>query len=226
MKMRVLLMLLLLQTSFMAHAIEYAGHDPQKILTVSEQNGQRAYGLDMRYLDRMLQDLSQRAGHYPPSFDSAEEKQRVTHDLEVLSGMLNLLLKDGKPNPQILFRAAMTNRMAHNLDIPGSAEKAEQQFKMLLKEEPESPQGNYQFGVFLAETGRAKQSIPYLEKALAMGISEANYSLGMVYLSLGNKEEALSRLNLYSRTYPNDGSVKQIITAVESGQGVVKSRSP
>ncbi len=221
MKVLVTILLLLTLSIPMAYAAGYPGHDPQKILTVSENaSGQKAYGLDMRYLDRMLGDLSRHAGRYPPSFDSTEQKQRAIQDLHALSGMLGLLLKDGKPNPKILFRSAMANRMGHNLDIPGAAEKAEQQFQALLQIEPDAPQGNYQFGIFLAETGRVERSMPYLEKALALGLEETNYSLGMAYLGMGNKGEALARLNVYLKHMPNDNSVQKLIQVIEKGQDV------
>lgn len=221
MKVWVSLLLLLTLTSPMAYAIGYPGYDPQKILTVSENvSGQKVYGLDMRYLDRMLGDLSRHAGRYPPSFDSTEQKQRAVKDLKALSGMLGLLLKDGKPNPQILFRSAITNRMGHNLDIPGAAEKAEQQFQAFLQIEPDAPQGNYQFGIFLAETGRPERGLPYLEKALALGLEEANYSLGMAYLGMGNKQEAIVRLKAYLKERPNDKSALGLIKAIEAGRGI------
>lgn len=225
MKAWVSLFLLLTLTSPMAYAIGYPGHDPQRILTVSENtSGQKVYGLDMRYLDRMLGDLSRHAGRYPPSFDSPEQKQRAIQDLNALSGMLGLLLKDGKPNPQILFRSAITNRMGHNLDIPGAAEKAEQQFQELLQIEPDAPQGNYQFGIFLAETGRAERSIPYLEKALALGLEEANYSLAMAYLGMANEEDAVVKLKAYIKARPNDRSAQELTKAIEAGHDIRVNR--
>lgn len=221
MKVWAALLLLLTLTSPMAYAIGYPEYDPQRILTVSEDaSGQKIFGLDMRYLDRMLGDLSRHAGRYPPNFDSPGQKQRAIQDLNALSGMLGLLLKDGKPNPQILFRSAITNRMAHNLDISGASEKAGQQFQSLLLIEPNAPLGNFQYGVFLAETGSAERSIPFLEKALSLGVDEANYTLGMAHLSLGNKAEALSRLNAYSKSNPGDESVKELIKAIKSDQGI------
>lgn len=211
--------LVLALISSVTYAIEYPEHDPQRILTVSKNvSGQNVYGLDMRYLDRMLDDLSRHAGHYPPSFDSAEQKRRASQDLNVLLGMLDVLLKDKKLNLQILLRSAIANRMGHNLDIPGSAEKAEQQFQALLQAAPGSPQGNYQFGIFLAATGRLVQSVPYLEKSLAMGVEEANYSLGMAYLGTGNKQAALVRLREYLKIEPNDNSMRELIKTIELEQ--------
>ena len=217
MKTWIPLLLLLTLAAPMAHATGYPGYDPQRILTASENaSGQKTYGLDMRYLDRMLGDLARYAGHYPPSFESPEQKQRAIQDLNTLSGMLSMLLKEGKPNPQILFRSAIANRMGHNLDIPGAAEKAEQQFQALLQAEPDNRQGNYRLGVFLAETGRLERSIPYLEKALALGVEEANYSLAMVYLGMENKDDAIARLEEYLKARPNDKSAQELITAIKS----------
>jgi predicted Zn-dependent protease len=218
MKALACLVMLLTFTASVANAVEYSGYDPQRILTVSDNtSGQKVYGLDMLYLDRMLGDLSQHAGRYPPSFDSTEQKQRAVQDLNALSGMLDLLLKDGKPNPQILFRSAIANRMAHNLDISGAAENAEQQFQALLQVEPDAPQVNYQYGIFLAETGRVERSISYLEKALALGLEEANYSLGMAYLGVGNKAEAIARLNVYLKNKPSDSAIQKIIQGIHAG---------
>lgn len=219
MKIWVSLFLLMTLAAPVTYATGYPEHDPQKILTASENaSGQKTYGLDMRYLDRMLGDLSRHAGHYPPHFESPEQKQRAIQDLNALSGMLGMLLKEGKPNPQILFRSAIANRMGHNLDILGAAEKAEQQFQALLQAEPDNRQGNYQFGVFLAETGRPERSSPYLEKALALGVEEAHYSLAMIYLGMGNKEAAISRLEAYLKARPNDRSAQTLITAIKSEQ--------
>lgn len=219
MKALTCLVMLLAFTASVANAMEYSGYDPQRILTVSDNaSGQKVYGLDMRYLDRMLGDLSRHAGHYPPSFDSTEQKLRAVQDLNTLSGMLGLLLENGKPNPQILFRSAIANRMGHNLDVYGAAEKAEQQFLALLQAEPDAPQGNYQFGIFLAETGRVERSIPYLEKALALGLEEANYSLGMAYFGVDNKAEAIARLNVYLKNNPSDSATQKLVQSIQASR--------
>lgn len=213
-------LLLLMLFSTMVLAADYPQHDPHRILTVSENpSGQKTYGLDLRYLDRMLSDLSRHAGTYPPRFNSVEQKQRVIQDLSTLSGMLELLLKSGQPNTQILFRAAVANRMGHNLDIPNTAKRAEELFQILLQIDPDTPQGNYQFGLFLAETTRIERSIPYLEKALSLGIDRAHYSLGMAYLGMGDSKQALVRLKEHLRNHPDD-ETKKVIEAIETGQHI------
>jgi len=81
------------------------------------------------------------------------------------------------------------------------------------------------YGTFLASSGKPKEALPYLEKALAVGVTDAAYAIGMVYLTLGNKEKALENLKAYKRRKPNDGNVDKLIDAIRNGKIELK-RNP
>ena len=207
-----------------ASAAEYGHYDPKRLLTVSETPAGRKYGLDGVYLDRMLNDLSVHAKNYPPQFDSGEDRQRAEHDVKALAGMLDIALGGPTQNPDLLVRAAALQGIAHNLDIPGSAEKADALFRKLLAAQPGDARGSYLYGTFLAASARPKEALPHLDRALAAGVADAAYTLGMVHLSLGNREQALRSLEDYKRRKPDDASVDRLIEAIRNGKIEIRNR--
>lgn len=201
-----------------ASAREYGTYDPKRLLTVSETPSGKKYGFDSAYLDQMLNDLSAHAKNYPPQFDTPNDKQRATQDVKTLSGMLDVLINVPTPNPELLVRAGYVNSIGHNLDIAGAAEKADSIFRRLLAASPSDARGNYMYGTFLAGVGKPKEALPYLEKALAVGVSDAAYAIGMTYVTLGNKGQALKNLEDYKRRKPGDTNVDKLIDAIRNGK--------
>ena len=208
-----------------ANAREYGNYDPKRLLTVSETPSGKKHGFDGAYLDQMLNDLSSHAKNYPPQFDSPQDQQRATQDVKALSGMLDILINVPTPSPELLVRAGSLNSIGHNLNIAGSAEKANAIFQRLLAATPSDPRGNYMYGTFLAGVGKAKDALPYLQKALAVGVTDAAYAIGMTYLTLGDKEQALKNLEDYKRRKPSDTNVDKLIDAIRNGKIEFK-RSP
>jgi tetratricopeptide (TPR) repeat protein len=206
-------------------AKEYGHYNPKRLVTVSETPSGKKYDFDVAYCDRMLNDLSAHAENYPPQFDTPQDKQRATLDAKALSGMLDILINDQTPNPELLIRAAFANSIGHNLDIPGAAEKANSIFLKLLAATPSDPRGNYMYGTFLAGADKPKEALTYLEKARSLGVVDAVYSIGMTYLGLGDKEKALKNLEDFKRLNPNDSSINELIEAIRNGKIEVK-RSP
>ncbi|MDR1162778.1 MAG: hypothetical protein LBM17_02940 [Candidatus Accumulibacter sp.] len=215
---KLLFALLAVLVAFSASAREYGNHDPKRLLTVSETPSGKKYGFDGAYLDQMLNDLSAHAKNYPPQFDTQEDKQRAIRDVRTLSGMLDILINVPDPNPELLFRAAYLNSMGHNLDIPGAAEKADSIFLKLLAAKPSDPRGNYAYGAFLVGAGKSKEALPYLEKALSLGVVDAAYAIGMTHLALGDKARAMKSFEDYKRRNPKDGNVDTLIEGIRSGK--------
>lgn len=220
-----LLALSVLLLASAANAKGYGNYDPKRLLTVAETPSGKKHGFDLAYLDQMLSDLSAHAKNYPPHFDTAQDQQRATQDVKLLSGMLDILINDPTPNQELLVRAGYLNSIGHNLNIAGCAEKANSIFQRLLAATPSDARGNYMYGTFLAGVGKAQEALPYLQKALAVGVADAAYTIGMTYLTLGNKEQALKNLEDYKRRKPGDGSVDGLIDAIRNGKVEIK-RSP
>lgn len=206
-----------------ASAKEYGNYDPKRLLIVSETATEKKYGLDIAYFDQILKDLSAHANSYPPRFDTPQDKQRATQDAKALSVILDTLINTPTPNPEFLIRAGHVNSIGHNLDIPGAAEKANTIFLQLLDVVPSDPHGNYMYGTFLAGAGQHKEALPYLEKALAVGVTDAEYSIGMTYLFLGDTEQALINLENYKQNTPNNANTDTLIEAIRNGNFELKS---
>jgi tetratricopeptide (TPR) repeat protein len=194
----------------------YGNYDARRILTMTETPSGKRGGIDMRYLDQMLEGLASGAANYPPKF-SEQDTQRAARDARTVAGMLDILVKDPNAHPEILFRAATVNAMAHNLSVPGAAEKAAVIYQRLLALQPESPRTNFHYGAFLGNTGRFRESVGYLEKALAAGNINAAYSLGLAHLALEDKDKALRYLETY-QARGGQADVSKFVNALRSGK--------
>jgi len=210
--------LIVLLIASVASAREYGNYDPKRLLTVSDTPSGKKHGFDGAYFDQMLNDLSAHAKNYPPQFDTPQDQQRATQDVKALSGMLDILINIPTPNPELLVRAGYLNSIGHNLNVAGSAEKANSIFQRLLTATPSDPRGNFMYGTFLAGIGKAKDALPYLEKALAAGVADAAYAIGMTYLTLGDKERAIKNLEDYKRRKPSDTNVDKLVDAIRNGK--------
>lgn len=224
MRMLLLTILIALVASTVS-AREYGNYDTKRLLTVTETPEGKKYGFGGPYLGQMMSDLSAHARNYPPQFDTPQDKQRATEDVKALSGMLDVLINVPKPDVGLLTLAGDINSMGHNLDIPGAAQKANSIFLRLLTAAPSDSRGNYMYGNFLAGVGKPKEALPYLEKALAVGVVDAAYAIGMTYLTLGDKEQALKNLENYKQRRPSDGNVDKLIEAIRNGKIEFKRNS-
>jgi hypothetical protein len=220
------IILSILLCSSLAFAKEYGTYDPKKILSQSESPAGKRYGIDLEYLDMMLNNLALHAKKYPPDFDTPQDKQRAIADVETLSGMLDALTRAPNPDPEILRRAGLLNSMGRNLDIPGSEKKATLNFEQLLAIAPADPGGNYMYGTFLANSGKPSKALPYLKQALAAGMADASYSLGLAYLALNDEAKALENLEAYRQNNPNNASVASLIEAIGKGRLERRTSSP
>ena len=203
-----------------ALAKEYGQYDLKLLLGASPPPG-KGGTFNVAYLDRVLQDLGQHAANYPPQFDSARDQQRAQRDVGFLMGMLDAGFGNTAP-PELLLRMGVLGVYGHNLQVPNAAAYAQARFTMLLEHNPEHAAGNYQFGQFLAASGRSKEAMPYLMRAKDKGVVPASYTLGMVYLGLGDKPRAIEMLTAYQRAEPTNGSVGKLIQAIREGKMEVK----
>jgi len=224
MKPSIFLLILLAFLSGSSFANEYGVYDPKMILTVTETNAGKKYGLDLKYLDQIINDLSVHAKNYPPKFDNENDKQRATNDTKILSGMLDTLVNNPKASPDLLRRTSLLNSIAHNLDIPGAAQKADRDFQNLLNQLPDDPAANFAYGAFLGGANQGSKAFPYLEKAAKAGYTDAYYALGMAYLTQNNTDLALKNFEIYKSHNPNDQSVVKIMEAIKNGTIKFKSK--
>jgi hypothetical protein len=204
-----------------AQAADYGRYDLTQLV---QKNAPPAKGatLNLVLVDQVLSALQQHAGNYPPKFDSPSDAQRAKADATKLMGMLGAVFSAGSAPPEMLLRMGMLGTVSHNMDVPGGAAYAQTHFERLLKVDPAHAGGNFQYGTFLGNTGRAKEALPYLVKAKDKGVIPALYAIGMSHLMLGEKALALENLQAYQKALPGDAAVGKLIEAVQSGKAEVK----
>ncbi len=167
-------------------------------------------------IDAALARVAVHAKNYPPRFASATERSKTETELKETLATLDALVASHPDDGEILLRDGFANAMGHNLDFKGCAQKSATTFEHLLALQPDNKMANLHYGAFLGSTGRVKESIPYLKKAIELGATEANYSLAVSYLMLEDKTNALVHLKTYISLYPRDEGAKKLKVALES----------
>ncbi|MFC3911949.1 tetratricopeptide repeat protein [Pseudaeromonas sharmana] len=201
-----------------AWAEPYPDLDPKGVL-VKQQTAEGAkYSIDQVYLDEMLKALAVHAKAYPVRFDNEADKRKAIQDVLVLDGMLSVINDAPHQDLAMVLRQAQLNSMGHNLDMAGAAEKADQLFQSLLAVAPDNALFNYDYALFLAGSGQGAKAIPLLHKAADAKLYDAYFSLGLVYLSVGNQDAAIENLNTYKRLTGRHAEADKFIAAIESGQ--------
>lgn len=225
--MRIALVVIsLLSVLSFAEAKEYGNYNLKqslkRLITIPDTASGEHTRVHVDYLDQILTDLSFHARNYPPTFDTPEDKARAIEDVKTLTVFLDILVNGPHPHPELLLRAGLLNSIGHNLGIPGTAEEAKLLFQRLLATSPSDPRANYHYGTFLAGAAESREALPFLEKALAAGVRDAAYSIGMTYLILGDRQKALVSLETYQQHHPHDEPLAKLIDDIRNGQFKIK----
>ncbi len=215
--------ILLLQCGGFAQAKEFGHYEIRNVMSLAEPvAADPTATVNVDYLDQNLDDLATHAKSYPAQFDSVKDRRRAERDVTALSRLLDPLSERFSHSPQILLRLGLLHAMAHNLDMPDSADKAVAAFMTLLDLTPYDPQANYQYGSFLAATTKTGAGIPYLERAKGLGVVDADYWLGMSYLVVGNKARAMENLASYAKRVPKDQNAARMLDAIRNDRVGIK----
>lgn len=181
-------------------------------------DGKKTHAINVEVIDYYINRIAEHAREYPPKFRDEQQKQEVVEKLRQLLSLLDILGENQQNNPEYLRRAAFANSMGHNLDIPESSAKAMDFYRRLLKVEPESKLANYYYGMFLVGTRKYHfDGIPFLEKALALGVEDARFTLGLLQVERGKTEEGLRYLETYAKNTPDNQHVRKVIEGVKNG---------
>jgi tetratricopeptide (TPR) repeat protein len=209
-----------------ALAQPYGRHDPQKVLVPGDASRGKPARLDLVALDAILSDLSLHARNFPPRFDSAEDRRRAERDTAVLLEILETVVPDPQLEADILLRTAFLHNIGHHFRFAGAAAKAEARYRRVLAIAPDHPRATLFYGAFLADAGRFRESVPYLERAERQGSVDAVWALGIAWLRLGDRSRALGYLEAYRRRVPGDANAAALIEAVRAGRAPTSPRPP
>lgn len=224
--------LLILALSQLAHAEpykEYSQEQLQAIFGVEDEKGKYNVNLNDAELVAITTELEQHAINYPVQFDRPEDQSLAVRDAVYLSNVMDILFPSFESDLPLLSLTVRINNVAYNLDA--QPELANQRLlkaaDAIFKLDPNNVETHYRLGFFLASSNRVELAIPHLEEAANNGIVNANYSLGMVYLSLENLPKALEYLSIYKENAPNDTSIDSLIEEIKSGNlKIEKKQSP
>ena len=214
--MRTLLAVIVLcHLSASAHAKEFGHYDISSVISIDKSVPEKPTAtVNISYFVQILNDLGSHAGNWPPPFDTVDDRHRAEHDVTVLSGLLDTVA-DNFHDESLLLRLALLHSVGHNLDIPGSGEKAVAVFDKVIELWPNDLQANFRDGVFLAGTDKYRRNaIPLLERAKALGVVDADYPLGLTYMSLGEKAKAVENLKSYTTRVATDENAARTLDVV------------
>jgi tetratricopeptide (TPR) repeat protein len=170
-------------------------------------------------LDATLTRVAEHARDYPPKFASGTERKQIEAELQQTIAALAAALGQHPDDPQLLFRDGFANAMGHNLDFPGAAKRCMESYERLLELQPDNGKACFYYGGFLASTAaQQKKSNAYLERAIALGVTDAHFTLGIALMIQGDKKGALEHLREFSRLHPDDKKVKTLIEQMATAE--------
>lgn len=172
----------------------YAEQRLRSFFVSYRRSGIQPLTIDLDRLDACLAALRTHAGNPTPRFNNANEETQARNDAMHLGLTLARITKHDAASPHLLLRAGLGLSLAHNLGAPGADELAESRFKRLLAKVPENSDALYEYGVHLANSGRAEQAVAPLQQALAAGEARARWPLAMALAALGQTAQAQSQL--------------------------------
>lgn len=188
------------------------------VVTNTGADGKTTQALNVAVVDYFLQTISGRVDQYPIVFANNAEKVDVMDKLRRLTTLLSELDTGPSVNLDILRREAFAYGLAYDLDFPDAGRKANDLYQRLLQQTPDDPAANYLYGSLLASNDALRaQSLPFLEKAVKLGVKKANYTLGVAYIAMDKDQQGLTCLQQYSTDFPDDQRAKSLIAAVKSG---------
>lgn len=197
-------------------ASAYAEYDLSQVLPKGASKTDA--GLDLVFLDQVLNDLSTHALYYPPIFANEDEQARAVADVRLLIKVMQPITKRKVIPSSALLRLGLLHLLAWNLEIPNSQPLALKYLQAFLRGTPNDGYANYLLGVYYAGTAKQQQeSILPLNRAILSGYPQAYYTLALVYYSLGDKARTLENLRLYASHFPNDTDTASLIQAIDNG---------
>lgn len=199
--------------------------NPEKTLTLDENriivptinNNERAIRyaalageneVDVTEIDDFIQLVEGKARHYPPRFTDRRERKGFEAKLKEVSQQLDTLAANPNASFDVLIRAFKVSVMARNLDL-GSVftTKSLNYAQQILKTNTNDAEANFWFGFALSEGGGQREAIPYLDKAMKMGVQEAYLSAANNFIALEQKKNATQTLKNYKVKYPQEAEV-------------------
>lgn len=175
--------------------------------------------LDVSLLDDFIKDISPYARHYPPNFPNRTQRHTAREKIKVLTDWIEPYASAPDASYDVLLRAAKLNGMGRNLDLGSDyTVRGGNYIDRALKINPNSAEANFLYGMMLSEGGGFKEGQKYLDRAVALGYTEAEQSLAQSDLLSDRRSQALDRLRRLEQQNPDNTIIPQQIKLVEEGK--------
>jgi len=172
--------------------------------------------IDPAAIKKLIEEAAPAIRDYPPHFNGEAQKASIVQSMRDAVGDLTQSRVLSINSPELATNVAFVLAMGHNLDL-GTSDLANKTYQMSLKLDPDSRRANFYYGMFLASTAKGHESsLLYLQKAFDLGEAGAEYTIGLLLVEQGRKEEGLNHLEHYSARFPDDQRVKKIIESVKN----------
>jgi tetratricopeptide (TPR) repeat protein len=154
---------------------------------------------------------------YPPHFKDETNKKQVVEATRRVVSELDATDLSSVTEQQLVTDAAFIYAMAHNINL-GTAPKAKRTFERAISLNPDDPRTNYLFGMFLASTQTFHfESLPYLEKAFALGEKDSQFTIGLLLVEKGEREKGLAMLEACAERHPESEHIRKVIESIKNG---------
>ena len=186
---------------------------------IPQQQGLGTDKLDVSLLDEFIAEASPNARHYPPNFPNRTQRHYTREKVKALAEWIDPYAKAPNASYEVLLRAAKLNGMGRNLDLGSDfTVRGGQYIDRAIKAKPDSAEANFLYGMMLSEGGGFKEGQKYLDRAVALGYTEAEQSLAQSDLLSDRRSQALDRLRRLEQQVPDNSVIRQQIKMVEDGQ--------
>ncbi len=186
---------------------------------ISQLEGAGIDKLDVSLLDDFIADVSPNARHYPPNFPNRTARHNSREKIKVLAEWIEPYASAPNASYDVLLRAAKLNGMGRNLDLGTDYTiRGGRYIDRAIKNRPNSGEANFLYGLMLSEGGGFKEGQKYLDRAVALGYTEAEQSLAQSDLLSDRRDKALERLRRLEQQVPDNSIIRQQIKLVEDGK--------
>lgn len=174
--------------------------------------------IDTTLMDEFITVVSPNARHYPPSFPNPTAEYLATQNVKHLADWIEPYASAPDASFDVVLRAAKLNGIARNLNVGTEySVRASNHMQKALRLNPEHPEANFLLGMMISEAGGFNEGKKYLEKAAALGYTEAEQSLAQSDLLTDNKEGALNRLRQLQAQHPDNAQIAEQLRIIEEG---------
>jgi tetratricopeptide (TPR) repeat protein len=188
--------------------------DPDSVTSILAADGKTP---DPAKVQKYIDWVERAMVEYPTHFKSEEEKKAMVDAAEKVTGEILTMDVHKMTDAKTVTTLAYILAMAHNVDLRTFA-KSREFYQRALELDPDNVRANYLYGMLLISTERYHfDSLPYLQKALALGERDAQFSIAMLYYQKGDRASAIREMEGYAKARSKEPQIWDVIELMKKG---------